>query len=205
MSDIEKVLELLEVKRSHLAVFPFLYAYSNPDDDARLRQIRKTIYEAQSAVLKQFAKEIRASMPSPEKKSSSEVGQANDFRWYFVTEVGGHTTAWLYDELEEVKALAERFETKHQSLIEWGEVSCHIGGVVIPPNDEVRSEEAAQRSVLDVRHAFITDIQGTYSVTICNTQAELEAGIADFKMEYEDLIESNEAVCTSHAIAIPFR
>lgn len=205
MSDIEKLLELLEVKESHFSAFASTYKYFSVDDEAVNPQILQAGFAAQRAILKQLADEIRAAISPIGQQPAGDSHSSRDYRNYLITEIGGQTTAWIYDASEDVEELEERFNTKHKSLIEWGEVACRSGSVIIPPRDESSSDQAFAGGALDTRYAFITNFEGNYNLTIFNTEEELDAAIAEFKEEYEDMIETQEAVPMSHLIAIPHK
>ncbi|MEO9132011.1 MAG: hypothetical protein ABI240_12475 [Sphingomonas sp.] len=207
MNDVELILELLEVRARHLSASAFMYSSVHELDnytDTPSAPARIDLYDAQAAVLCDFAAEIRAGMATNAATTEGPIEQRSEARYLFIQEMGGTMTATAHTSWEECKARDARYEAEHEAYFE----NCSNGVshkvvVNITPKKLASASGAAADLVLDVRWVLITDVDSLFRAEIYDTEEELRRAEDAFKSEYEDWIESDDAVWTSHKILIP--
>ncbi len=205
MSDIDLILELLEVRARHLSGSAFMYAQVHDLDDytdTPSAPAREDLYEAQATALRDFAAEIKAGMATSVGVEKAPSGQ-KDTCELFIQEMAGTMTATAYRSWVDLKAREARFAAEHEAYFESnGNGVYHTVLANITPRKSGASDTGADTK-LDVRWVFITDVNRSFDAVICDTQDELQSARDEFKREHKDWIKSQDAVCTSHEILIP--
>lgn len=208
MSDVEHILEQLELRAAHLSGSSFMYAqthYLEEYTDTPGAPARTDLYEAQADALREFAADLKAAIVSNTGTAPATCEQEKDVRYLFIQEMAGTMTVSVHNSWAELEAREARFDAEHEAYFENNGNGVRRHSIVNISPRNIDTAPDAVETALDVRWVFITEIDRNFEAVIYETKAELDRAAAAFGEEYGDSIASQNTVWGAHKILIPPR